>query len=326
MRRRSDISFCMIVRDDPVRLRACIESVAPVVDELVVVDTGSTDETEEVARSLGARTARIDWPDDFAAARNACLRLARCSWVLSLDADETLSEAGREQVRAVAEDAACAFAFDVRNHFSLADSGLPHAPSEFAGEIRLGVGYTISRTVRLFPRRRGIAYAYPVHESLVPSLRRRGVRIRLLRPPSIDHTGYLDDPDARAAKLDLYRRLGTTKIARFPDHAGGYLELGRLFLWDGDLDAAARLFRACLRRSPGCALAHYFYVLAHLWSGRRELAARHLRLALAMLPRDTDLLFLRGLLAIEAGDTRGGAADLAPALRGVSGRSAARAG
>jgi len=78
----------MIVRDAETELAACLASVRPFVDELVVLDTGSVDGTPAVAAAAGARLYRTDWADDFAAARNAALAHCTGDWVLSIDADE----------------------------------------------------------------------------------------------------------------------------------------------------------------------------------------------------------------------------------------------
>jgi len=81
----------MIVRDGADTLRNCLESVRGLVDEMVVVDTGSTDSSPEIARQCGAVCISIPWPNDFAQARNAALAHSTTDWVLSLDADEELS-------------------------------------------------------------------------------------------------------------------------------------------------------------------------------------------------------------------------------------------
>lgn len=84
------ISFCAIVRDESENLRRCLASVKLYVDELVVVDTGSTDDTVEIAREFGAKVGYFEWCDNFAAARNYALSLVSFDWVLVLDADEEL--------------------------------------------------------------------------------------------------------------------------------------------------------------------------------------------------------------------------------------------
>ena len=87
---RSLLSLCMIVRNEQANLVRCLESVRSVVDEMVIVDTGSKDETIAIAQHYGARVEHFAWCDDFAAARNYSLSQVTGEWILHLDADEEL--------------------------------------------------------------------------------------------------------------------------------------------------------------------------------------------------------------------------------------------
>ena len=84
------LSLSMIVRNEEARLAACLASVSALADEMVVVDTGSTDTTIAIAEAAGARVEQINWPGDFAPARNQALEFLKGDWVLVLDADEQL--------------------------------------------------------------------------------------------------------------------------------------------------------------------------------------------------------------------------------------------
>jgi tetratricopeptide (TPR) repeat protein len=84
------ISFCAIVKNEAENLPRCLASVQPYVDELIVVDTGSTDETTAIAQQYNAKVSHFEWCDDFAAARNHALSLVSGDWILTLDADEEL--------------------------------------------------------------------------------------------------------------------------------------------------------------------------------------------------------------------------------------------
>ena len=87
------LSLCMIVKNEEAILAKCLESVKGVVDEMIVLDTGSTDRTVAIAEEYGAKTPRFSWCDDFSAARNEALRHVTGDWVLVLDADEQLNPA-----------------------------------------------------------------------------------------------------------------------------------------------------------------------------------------------------------------------------------------
>src|SRR5215831_17935615 len=114
----ADVSFCMIVRNGAATLPACLRSVAALCDEMIVVDTGSDDDSPGIARSFGARVVHTRWPDDFSAARNVYLEHARCPWVLSLDADEVLAHVDKDDFhRALEAHPATAFLLRIRNYF-----------------------------------------------------------------------------------------------------------------------------------------------------------------------------------------------------------------
>jgi len=94
------ISLCMIVRDEEAVLGRCLASAAPVVDEIVIVDTGSTDGTKAVAAACGARVYDFEWTDDFAAARNFAFDQATGDWLMWMDADDVLPDSEREKFAA----------------------------------------------------------------------------------------------------------------------------------------------------------------------------------------------------------------------------------
>src|SRR6185437_3746039 len=98
-----DISLCMIVRNEERSLQSCLDSVRGIAGELIIVDTGSTDSTPQIAERNGARVIGFDFTfADFAAARNKALENATKRWILVLDADETLD---RESFVVPSEDA-----------------------------------------------------------------------------------------------------------------------------------------------------------------------------------------------------------------------------
>ncbi len=93
------ISLTMIDKNEAATLDRCLPSVQDLVDEIIVVDTDSTDATQDIARQHGARLFDRPWPDSFAAARNESLRHANGQWLLLLDADEYFEDANRDKLR-----------------------------------------------------------------------------------------------------------------------------------------------------------------------------------------------------------------------------------
>ena len=97
------VSLCLMVRNEEAVLPGCLQSTADLVNEIIVVDTGSTDRTKEIAANFGAKVFDFPWCDDFAAARNECIRHATGEWIFWMDADERIDEANREKLRALFE-------------------------------------------------------------------------------------------------------------------------------------------------------------------------------------------------------------------------------
>src|SRR5208282_3153424 len=86
------LSLAMIVKNESRCLARCLQSVKGIADEIVIADTGSTDDTIKIAREFGAKISNFDWVDDFAAARNFAINQTTGGWILVLDADEWVGE------------------------------------------------------------------------------------------------------------------------------------------------------------------------------------------------------------------------------------------
>ena len=165
------ISLCLIARDEAQLLAGCLASVAGAVDEVVLVDTGSTDGTGEVARRAGVRVVPFAWRDDFAAARNASLAAATGDWVLVLDADERLAPGAARTIRtAVRCPAAPAGALRLHDASRLDAT----AEEVLSGRARLGDPIELPRLLR---RDRDLAYEGVVHEHVSSWLNRNGAKV-----------------------------------------------------------------------------------------------------------------------------------------------------
>lgn len=94
----------MIVKNEEAHLPRCLRSVADLVDEIIIVDTGSTDRTKEVAGEYGARIFDFAWREDFAAARNYAFSLATCDYILWMDADDVFTEPNRVKLKRLKQE------------------------------------------------------------------------------------------------------------------------------------------------------------------------------------------------------------------------------
>ena len=101
---RPSLSLCMIVRNEAENLAACLGTVVDLVDQIVILDTGSTDRTCEIAHQYGAQVKHFVWCDDFSAARNAALKFVTGDWVLVLDADERLTSEIKPEILSAIQD------------------------------------------------------------------------------------------------------------------------------------------------------------------------------------------------------------------------------
>ena len=95
------INLVMIVKNEERSLRKCLQAAAGLVDQMIVVDTGSSDRTKSIAEDMGARIFDFDWVDDFSAARNFALEQSDGDWNLVLDGDEYLKSADRKKLEQI---------------------------------------------------------------------------------------------------------------------------------------------------------------------------------------------------------------------------------
>ncbi len=184
------ISFCLITLNEAENLARALHSCAGLADEIVVLDSGSTDDTEKIARSYGVRFERQDWLG-YVGQKNKVLSLATHDWVFSLDADEELSPALREEVLKLKNSAVTA---DSKSGYSL-----PRCVFYESRWIRHGDWYP-DRLVRLFRRDRAKFAGGRVHERLEIS-----GDINPLRG-DLHHFSFRDAADHRA-RGEKYARL-----------------------------------------------------------------------------------------------------------------------
>lgn len=184
------LSLAMIVKNEARCLARCLDSVKAIVNEIIVADTGSTDDTANLARSFGARVHPFAWTGDFAAARNFALAQATSDWILVLDADEWASaELAREILKFICDKPAV---------------GRLRIVSDFRRHNQVLRSQTF--VARLFPR--GARFEGRIHEQVVSPLPRLNLRGDLW------HDGYLETQKS-ARNLKLLE----AELERDPDNA-----------------------------------------------------------------------------------------------------------
>ena len=250
------LSLSMIVRDEAERLAACLRSVQGFVDEMVVVDTGSSDDTVAIAEGLGATVHRIDWPGDFAPARNQALQWVSGDWVLVLDADEQLRPEAREPLRQLMEQPELLLVNLLRQELGALQS--PYS--------------NVSRLFRRHPAIRwSRAYHSLVDDSVAALLQREPHwRIADCSTPARLHDGYRPELLSAGNKAARLRAAMEAELLARPDDPYACAKLGSLEVAEGQAQRGIALLRRGLQHCPASAHPERYELLLHLAMAEAE--------------------------------------------------------
>lgn len=223
----SGLSVCLIVRDEERCLARALDSIKGLADQIVVVDTGSTDSTIEIARTAGAEVFSLPWPGSFAVARNHSISLARCPWVLVLDADEWLDEqSGVAIERVISGGVPGIYCPRIRSYNS------PEHIAGDASEHYIG---------RLFPNNQGISFFGVIHEQL------KGLPSYQVPELMIHHDGYtaevMADRDKNSRNLALINQC----ISDEPGNPAHWYNLAQVQGVKGDMPGTLLSLRQCIK-------------------------------------------------------------------------------
>lgn len=244
--KRGTLSFCLIVKNEEKYLVNCLKSIRDIADEIVVVDTGSTDKTVDIAKVFGARLFFYPWIGDFSAARNRSLEEARGDWIFVLDADEVISSVDYEDLKAITGKrpaSPAAYLVNTRNYLaSEFVFGRYSYDGKYPEESRLG--WISSGKVRLFTRREDVFFVNPVHELLEPSI--INAKIPLYNCSiAVHHYGKMDS-SKDAQKGEEYYLMGKIKCENEPNNVRYIIELAKQAQLLSKNEEALGLFRKAL--------------------------------------------------------------------------------
>ncbi|MCB8932482.1 MAG: glycosyltransferase [Fimbriimonadaceae bacterium] len=226
------LSACLIVRNEEAHLERCLASVRRIADEIVVVDTGSTDGTVAIAERFGATIGHFDWVDDFSAARNESLRLATGDWALWIDADEELDASSENGVREALMRPQFG-GFYVQIHNLLDESG--------------DANQYVHVPVRLFKRCDSVRFEGRVHEQITPSLKALGLPNATLESVKIRHYGYRPSDMASKDKIQRTVSLIEKELEERPDDPFQLFNLANAQIVARDYASAAAAAGAAVR-------------------------------------------------------------------------------
>ncbi len=298
----------MIARDEEKLIGNAIASVKHVVDEIIVVDTGSKDRTADIARELGATVFHFDWNDDFSAARNFALEKVTSDWVFVLDADEELLPEQAPKLRKLSDSDMDAFIF-IQKNFSNTDA------YGFVPESRKGFkGFYPSFIIRMFRSGRGIKFDGMVHEGVDSSLALIKARIGLT-DIGICHYQELKGDGILKDKQVKYAEIIEKNIDSFPNKAKAYHDIGIVYYrYMNDYKKALSCFENSVEINPKNAFVWNDLAAAYVQVNNPKKALEAFGKSLD-LRRDPSTFYNIGLLQERLGDTEAAVLAYEEAIR-----------
>ena len=244
------ISACLITRDESKNLVKCLDSLKGVVDEIIVVDTGSKDDTVKIAKKYGAILGTFEWINDFSAARNHALSLATGEWALWIDADEQLDPTCADEFpKGVVRPHIGGYSIEIVNY--LDDGG---TTTEF-----------IHSPTRLFRRIEGVQFTEPIHEQITPSLMKFMLPWTPLPGCKIHHDGYRQAALVEKNKVQRTLDILEGVVEKNPNDPFHLFNLANTYFVAADYAKTVDVAQKCVRLMPtaGAEYGHAaFQVLA----------------------------------------------------------------
>ena len=233
---RPTLALAMIVRNGSAGLARCLRSALPAVDNLVIGDTGSTDNSIQIARDMGAQVFDLPWENDFSKARNAVLAQVKTDWVLWMDDDEMLDPGGAAWIPALLEqnekaphkvDAFEVWRWNYVRSLNSRSGGLMAEPNPYRlKESKPYPAYTRYLNTLLFRCHPEVYFENPVHETVSKRVRALGLSAAEA-PFVIHHFGFVEGAEElRKDKNEYYYKLGLEKVRSNPEDPWAQYEMG----------------------------------------------------------------------------------------------------
>lgn len=285
----SHISLCLIVKNEGEHLATCLESVQEVVDEIIVVDTGSTDSTIEIAESFGAKIISFPWTSDFAAARNIGISQAQGRWILILDADEELDQDSKEELKL------CALHLEYEGFFVRIHNHM--------GKEKSSPTATINPILRMFRNRPEHLFRGIIHEQIATAITEHRPNAALhLSTVMIHHYGYADHTVIEKDKIQRNVILLAKELLRSPNDPFQHFNMAVECIRLGEHQSALRHIHKSMELiKPDTSYSH----LLHKYEIRCQYALGKIHEALdccndaiALYPEYTDIYHLKGAILL----------------------------
>lgn len=288
----STISLCMVVRDEEPNIRRCLDSIKDYVNEMVIVDTGSSDRTKEICSEYGASVFAFDWKNNFADARNFGLEKAQGDWILWLDADEAADMTDFPSLQACLDKRENSLILVPMQHF-------------YGQDPKNDQQVYFSSATRLIRNKIGIRFAGKIHESLVSDAFVLSPPAEANRSLRILHYGYMESAfkkkETRNINLLLEEKAQHPNNAWLDYHLAAEYYRARMYSEAYQkVDTALAGFLRNNILPPSLAYKLKYDIL--LTTGNFEAAYPGIEMAAALYPDYVDLHFYRGIVQCARGE------------------------
>jgi tetratricopeptide (TPR) repeat protein len=289
---KDTISLCMIVKNEENNLAKCLISIKALVDEMIIIDTGSTDRTKAIAKNYGAKTYDFAWTGNFGEARNFSLLQASSDWILILDADEVISPSDHTFLKELVKGAChkpAAFNFSLRDYVSYPNTaGWIQNDGNYAEEEGTGFVLNEGNGLRLFPNQKNITFDCCIHGTIAPSLLRCGVEVKKCTIP-IHHYGHLNQ-EKTSLKGEVYYQLQKNKFSQKKELSEEDIYYAAIQAAEiGKHEEAIEYFKRLTVTKP-TAYIYYNMGLSYLHLGKYEAALTALKQAMQFSPSFRDII------------------------------------
>ncbi len=277
----------MIVKNEAEHLANCLESIQEVVDEIIVVDTGSTDSTIQIAQHYGANIISLPWTSDFATARNVGITQAKGTWILVLDADEELDQGSKDELKLCAMHLQYeGFFLRIHNH---------------TGKEKSSPTATVNPILRMFRNRPEHLFRGIIHEQIAASITDHRPNAALhLSTVMIHHYGYADHTVIEKDKIQRNVTLLEIALSRSPNDPFQHFNMAVEYMRLGEHQKALTHIHKSMELSVADTsyghLLHKYEIRCRYALGEIDEALNCCNEAITMYPEYTDIFHLKGAI------------------------------